>query len=68
MKKTVEHRTIIGPKFSGTAEGVLTRWMSQWNRERAAIWQKLEAPEKPGELIRFAQLWAWKQEIMEVKA
>ena len=66
MMERVEKRTILDPRFSGTSEGSLRRWMAQWDRERKALLQNLEPKVEPGEFIPFGVLWVWKQELTEV--
>ena len=66
MMERVEKRTILDPRFSGTSEGSLRRWMAQWDRERKALLVNLEPKIEPGEFIPFGVLWVWKQELTEV--
>ena len=66
MMERVEKRTILDPRFSGTSEGSLRRWMVAWDRERKALLVNLEPKIEPGEFIPFGLLWVWKQELTEV--
>lgn len=51
--------------LSGCSEAVVAKWLADFARECAEMRRLTSAPEPPGTLMTFEQLWTQKQETIK---